>query len=238
MDGVLWRGGTPLKGLDAFFQLLQDAELPYMLATNNSSRSPAQYVEKLRGMGIASVGADNIVNSGLATAHFLLNEYPIGADVHVLGGDGLREVIADAGFPLVEKDADVVVVGLDFHLTYANVTRAVLEIRNGARFIGTNPDATYPTEEGLAPGAGSLLAMVETATDVTPEVIGKPHAPMFAYALEQMGTEPGQTLMIGDRLSTDIAGGEQAGMKTALLFTGVTTPEATGGQRRAAGCGV
>ena len=224
MDGVLWRGGTALAGLGAFFQLLRDAELPYMLATNNSSRSPAQYVEKLHGLGIEDVSEDNIVNSGLAAAHFLLREYPRGADVHVLGGDGLRDVISEAGFALVEHNAEVVVAGLVFDLTYDAVKQAALQIRAGARFIGTNPDATFPTEEGLAPGAGSLLAMLETATDVTPRVIGKPFAPMFEYALEKMGTPPEQTLMIGDRLNTDIVGGQQAGTQTALLFTGVTQP--------------
>jgi 4-nitrophenyl phosphatase len=225
MDGVLWRGTQPLAGLKPFFDMLYDMDAPFMLATNNSSKSPAQYVEKLRGMGIETVAEENIVNSGLATANFLLKEYPIGADVHVLGGVGLFDVVREAGFSIVEKNADVVVAGLDFDVTYDKVARAALEINAGARFIGTNADPSYPSQEGNLPGAGSLLAMLQTATGVSPEVVGKPHAPMFAYALDKMGTQPEETLMIGDRLTTDIEGGINVGMKTALVFTGVTTPD-------------
>lgn len=225
MDGVLWRGMEPLPGLKLFFDMLHDMDAPFMLATNNSSKSPAMYVDKLHGMGVTTVREENIVNSGLATANFLLKEYPIGADIHVLGGQGLFDVIREAGFPIVEQGAEVVVAGLHFELTYDMVARATLEINNGARFIGTNADPSYPSSEGMLPGAGSLLAMLETATGITPEVVGKPHAPMFHYALEKMGTAPEETLMIGDRLTTDIEGGINAGMKTALVFTGVTSPE-------------
>jgi 4-nitrophenyl phosphatase len=225
MDGVLWRGGELLPGMEAFFQLMHDADMPYMLASNNSSRSPAQYVEKIGGMGVNTVREDNIVNSGLATANFLTKEYPIGADVHVVGGDGLRQVIAEAGFPLVDDNAEVVVVGLEFDVTYEHLRRATLQIRAGARFIGTNPDPSFPSPEGLIPGAGSIIAAIEVATDVQPEIIGKPYAPMFEYALEKMGTDPAHTLMIGDRISTDIAGAVELGIKTALVFTGVTTPD-------------
>lgn len=225
MDGVLWRGSEPLPGMADFFQLMQDAAMPYMLASNNSSRSPAQYVQKINGMGVDSVREENIVNSGLATANFLTREYPIGADVHVVGGDGLRQVITDAGFPLVDDGAEVVVVGLEFNITYEHLRRAALQIRAGARFIGTNPDPSFPSPEGLIPGTGSILAALETATDQKAEVIGKPYAPMFEYALDRLGTDPAHTLMIGDRISTDIAGAVALGMKTAMVFTGVNTPD-------------
>jgi 4-nitrophenyl phosphatase len=225
MDGVLWRGSEPLPGMTDFFALMHEINMPLMLATNNSSRSPAMYVDKLRGMGVETIAEANIINSGLATVNYLLSEYPIGADVHVFGGDGLHTVIADAGFNLVERGADVVVVGLKFDLTYDEIKAAVLNIRAGARFIATNPDPTFPAPEGLIPGAGSVVAAVQVASDVTPKVIGKPHAPMFQYALQKLGTAPAATLMIGDRISTDIEGGHNAGMQTALVFTGVTQPD-------------
>jgi len=225
MDGVLWRGSEPLPGMTDFFALMHEINMPLMLATNNSSRTPAMYVDKLKGMGVATVTEANIVNSGLATANFLLNEYPIGADVHVFGGEGLHKIIADAGFNPVERGAEVVVVGLSFDFTYQQLAGAVLNIRAGARFIATNPDPTFPSPEGLIPGAGSLVAAVQVASDAEPEIIGKPYAPMFQFALQQMNTDPAATLMIGDRLTTDIEGGQNARMQTALVFTGVTTPD-------------
>ncbi len=224
MDGVLWRGDSPLPGLTDFFALMHEADIPFMLATNNSSKSPAQYIDKFKRLGVHTVQQHNIVNSGLATVHFLQQEYPRGADVHVLGGAGLHDVVREAGFPLVDEGAEVVVVGMDFELTYEKARRATLQIRAGGRFIGTNPDTSFPSPEGLIPGTGSLLAMLTAATDVQPEVIGKPHAPMFAFALAQTGTAPEHTLMIGDRISTDIAGGAGMGMKTALVFSGVSEP--------------
>lgn len=225
MDGVLWRGDEPLPGMDRFFAFLHEAQLPFMLATNNSSKTRADYVAKLGRLGVTTVTEANIVTSGTATVDFLLREYPIGADVHVLGGAGLRQMLTEAGFPLVERGAEVVVVGLDFDLTYDKLKRAVLNIRAGARFIATNPDPTFPSPEGLIPGNGALVAAVQAATDTPPEVMGKPYPPMFQTALAATGTAPAHTLMIGDRLNTDIQGAAALGMPTALLLSGVTTPD-------------
>ncbi len=225
MDGVLWRGDEPLKGMDQFFALLHEAQIPFMLATNNSSKTRTDYVNKLAKMGVTTVTESNIVTSGTATVDFLLREYPIGADVQVLGGAGLHHMLKEAGFPLVERGAEVVVVGLDFALTYEKIKRAVLDIRDGARFIATNPDPTFPSPEGLIPGNGALVAAVQTATDTPPEFMGKPYPPMFETALATMGTEPAHTLMIGDRINTDIQGAVELGMPTALLLSGVTTTD-------------
>lgn len=225
MDGVLWRGNQPLKGLAEFFDLMHTANLPYMLATNNSSKTPADYIVKLAELGVTGVQEKNIITSGTATVDFLHKEYPIGADVHVLGGDGLRKLISDGGFTLVETGAEVVVVGYDVNLTYDKLKMAAQNIHNGARFLSTNPDKTFPTPDGLAPGNGSITAAVEAATDTAPEFMGKPHAPMFETALARMGTNPAQTMMIGDRLNTDIEGGRDMQLNTVLLFSGVTTPE-------------
>jgi 4-nitrophenyl phosphatase len=225
MDGVLWRGDEPLPGMDRFFALMHEAEMPFMLATNNSSKTRTDYINKLAKMGVTTVAESNIVTSGTATVDFLLREYPNGADVQVLGGAGLVQMLTEAGFPLVERGAQVVVVGLDFDVTYDKLKRAVLDIRAGARFIATNPDPTFPSPEGLIPGNGALVAAVQTATDTEPAFMGKPHAPMFETALATMGTDAAHTLMIGDRLNTDIQGGAVLGMQTALLLSGVTTTD-------------
>ncbi len=143
----------------------------------------------------------------------------------MVGGDGLKDMVCGAGFVLSDE-AGVVVVGIDFNLTYNKLKRAAYLIRGGADFIGTNGDATFPLPDGLAPGAGSILAALETATDCHPLMIGKPNKPMFEAALRGMGTSPEATLMIGDRLNTDIQGAQEAGLPAVLVLTGVTSPAA------------
>ena len=222
MDGVLWRGDTMLPGVAPFFEFLRARGLPFVLASNNSSKTPADYVAKLLSMDIDGVTERQIVTSGTATVDYLLRHYPAGSAVHVLGGDGLKAMVTGAGFTLTD-DARIVVAGIDFNLTYNKLKRAAFLIRAGADFIGTNGDATFPLADGLAPGAGSILAALEKATDRQPFVIGKPNEPMFAAALHALGTAPGTTLMIGDRLDTDIQGAQQAGLPAVLVLTGVTT---------------
>ncbi len=223
MDGVLWRGDDPLPGLGEFFGLLRRRALPWALATNNSSKTRADYVRKLAGMGVPGVPARNIVTSGTATAAWLARHYARGTRVHVFGGDGLREELRAAGFCMADEDVAVVVAGLKRDLSYDDLFRASHLIREGARFIGTNPDTTFPVAEGIAPGAGSLLAALQAASGVEPLIIGKPHAPMFEAALELLGSAPAQTLMIGDRMDTDIPGAAGVGMRTALVLTGIAT---------------
>lgn len=227
MDGVLWRGDQPLAGLTEFVAFLRQKQLPFMLATNNSSKQPTEYVTKLAKMGVDAVAPEQIITSGTATAAYLRGHYPEGSRVYVVGMDGLRRILSSAGFVVVGDDdtADVtaVVCGIDFELSYATMRRAALLIRSGADFIGTNPDRTFPTPEGLVPGAGSLLAMLSAATDCEPVIIGKPERAMFSAALDQLAVEPATVLMIGDRLNTDIQGGRIAGLQTALVLTGVST---------------
>lgn len=232
MDGVLWRGNDPLPGLEEIFQWLGEAEIPFALATNNSSKTPADYVAKLESLGVPDVPEMTIITSGVATAAYLQSRYAVGTRIHVVGMDGLRRILENAGFDISDSMAEdasdpveAVVTGIDFELTYPKLREATLWIRSGADFIGTNPDRTFPSPAGLVPGTGSLLAALEAATDVSPTVIGKPGAPMFETALQIVGTSPEKTLMIGDRLNTDIQGAQNVGMKTALVFTGVTTPE-------------
>ncbi len=223
MDGVLWRGDEPLPGLIEFFNLLHHRAVPYILATNNSSKSPADYIRKLNRLGVQDVPESVIMTSGLATAAYLRERHPAGTRVHVLGGDGLRQAMTQAGFTLVDSDAAIVVSGLDWELNYEKLQRATYLIRAGALFVGTNPDTTFPMPEGQSPGAGSILAALAAATDQQPLIIGKPHTPMFEAALELLGHPASTTLMIGDRLNTDIVGAAQLGMRTALVLSGIST---------------
>ena len=221
MDGVLWRGSQPLPGLLDLFSLLFEREIDFALATNNSRNTPLDYVGKLAGMGVAGIKPRHIVTSGTATVNALRAEYPAGARVYVVGGDGLKQMLVKAGFELDENGAEIVVCGIDFDLTYNKVKTATLLVRQGARFIGTNPDPSFPSPEGLVPGAGSILALVASASGQAPTIIGKPEPGMFQAALRQLGTGPGETLMIGDRIGTDIAGAQALGIATALVMTGV-----------------
>lgn len=225
MDGVLWRGNDSLPGMHETFAWLNAHELPYALATNNSTTSPENYAAKLARLGVVDVPPERIVTSSTVTAAYLREHYPLETRVYVLGEDGLREAVRAAGMMLVEADAQVVVSGLDKQLSYAKLSAAARQIRGGATFIGTNPDRTFPAPDGLVPGAGSILAALIAATDLQPIIMGKPGAPMFREALRRLGTTPDETLMVGDRLDTDIAGAQAVGLHTALMLTGVTTRE-------------
>lgn len=231
MDGVLWRGNTPIDGLADFFDTLNHQGIRFMLATNNAGKTPDQYVQKLGGFGV-TITAEQVMSSALATASFLSHEYnPAETTVYAVGGDGIRQALREAGFNLLERQddttkTDIVTVGLTTDVTYEDFSCATLHIRRGARFIGCNPDATYPSERGLLPGNGSLLALIQTATEQEPTVIGKPGPIMFQECLRRFGDEAtgDNTAMVGDRLTTDILGGRNAGLQTILVLTGVSTP--------------
>lgn len=223
MDGVLWRGEVPLPGLREFFAAARARGLPCALATNNSARTPASYVGKLAKMGVPDFPVSHIFTSGTVTLAYLRAHYATGAPMHILGGDGLRELLSEAGFQLVEKDAAAVVVGLDPKVSYPKLTRAMRCLLAGADFIATNNDSSYPTPDGLAPGAGSLVAALACSSGREPIQIGKPAPPLFEAALATLGAPAARTLMIGDRLETDILGAADCGMPTALVMTGVTS---------------
>ncbi len=223
MDGVLWRGDTPLPGFHDFFDFLQSRAIPFILATNNAGKSPTQYIQRFTDWGV-TMNRENILTSSLATATYLQNEISAGAKLYVIGQDGLREAMREAGFVIIEnsnQSVEAVVVGIDKNLTYQKLKEASLLIQRGARFIGSNGDLTFPTEEGFVPGAGSILAALQAATGLTPTVIGKPERMMFDIAMQKMGCNQADTLMVGDRLDTDILGGQRAGLKTVLVTSGV-----------------
>jgi 4-nitrophenyl phosphatase len=224
MDGVLWRGTAPLGDLPAIFKTIAASGLRVIMATNNASRSPQQYVEKLSALGV-TVEPWQVINSGLATAHYLKERYPKGGNVFVVGEESLVEILKNSGFP-PGKDPVAVVAALDRGITYQKLTDATLLIRSGVPFIGTNPDISFPMPEGQAPGAGAILAALETATGVSPTIIGKPQPEMYKVALERLRTSPEATLVVGDRLETDILGAQRAGCPSGLVLSGVTSLEA------------
>lgn len=224
MDGVLWRGEQELGSLKQIFARLAKNGWKVTLATNNSTRSAHQYVEKLAGFGV-HLEPWQIINSSEATAQFLHRKYPEGGAVFMIGEEGLREALTRYGFHISDQNPVAVVAGMDRQVTYARLSTATLLIRAGAPFIGTNPDRSFPTPQGLTPGAGSILAALEAATDVQPYIIGKPSPEMYQVAMERMGTTPTDTLVIGDRLDTDIAGAQHLGCWVALVLSGVTNRE-------------
>jgi 4-nitrophenyl phosphatase len=227
MDGVLWRDDLPMPGLHDLFVWLTERDIPYALLTNNSSKTQAQYVEKFERLGVFGVPEWRVLTSSIATAADLAARYAAGTSVYVVGMDGVRDALDAAGFDVVDEHApaEIVVAGIDTALTYAKIKRAADLVRAGAEFVGTNADLTFPAADGLNPGAGTVLAAIQAASGVAPRVIGKPARPMFEAALRLIGLNAGQMLMVGDRLDTDIAGAKEAGLPTALVLTGVTTPD-------------
>ena len=237
MDGVLWHGTQPIPGLTDFFQALRELEIRFILATNNASLTPEQYVTKLAKMGV-TVAKNQILTSGIATALYL-SEHVNAAEtrVFVVGEDGAIQPLIERGFTLTglyevnnsndpsKKGADVVVCGKDETLTWAKLATATLNIRAGAKFIGTNADTTLPTEHGLTHGNGAILAALEVATGVTPVIIGKPEPIIYQQALTLLGVEPDETVAIGDRLETDILGAVRTGIRSIMVLTGVSTED-------------
>jgi 4-nitrophenyl phosphatase len=233
MDGVLWRGSQPMPGLAEFFAFLRRAGIRFVLATNNASKTSLEYVERLAGLGV-DVSRDEILCAAEATAEHLAGLLP-GARIFVIGEPPLEHALAERGLVIVPEEAvqlaagadgeqaDFVVVGWNRSLTWKKLARAAQLIRRGARFVGTNPDRTWPSEFGLLPGNGANLAFLQAATDVDPLIIGKPGKAMFDQALARLGLATGHVAMLGDRLETDIEGGQCAGLTTIFVCSGVNS---------------
>ncbi|HRE48076.1 MAG TPA: HAD-IIA family hydrolase [Aggregatilineales bacterium] len=222
LDGVVWRGEIALPGTPSFFHALAKEGIPYLFLTNNAMRNPDDHAAKIATFGIP-VTPSQVINSGFVAAESLAKQYPIGTAIHVLGSENLSRLLTERGFVLNPAEAAVVVVGLDVQVTYEKLKIAGRCILNGAVFIGTNGDVTYPAADGVAPGAGSLIAALSAMTGCAPLLMGKPAPAMFEIALQRLGTAPQETLMIGDRLDTDILGAAQVGMRTALVLSGIST---------------
>ncbi len=228
MDGVLYRGKTGLPGGPELLAFLGEVGVHYLLVTNNSTLSQVQFAERLAGMGMA-VSPDEIMTSGVATASYLADSAPAGTKVNVVGEPALVQELAKRGFVIAGREAEYVVCGWDKTINFEKLATATLAIRDGATFIGTNPDKTYPLEKDIIPGAGSIIASVVAATDQQPTIIGKPEPIITQQAMRALGATPGETAMLGDRLDTDILGGHRAGVATILVLTGISTAEEAAG---------
>lgn len=224
MDGVLYRGRERLPGVQEILTFCTQQDIAYACITNNSTSTPQQYEQKLAEMGIYMPAA-HVLTSSLVTSRYLRAHYPRGTRVYAIGMQGLLDgLFADGYFTPDQQNPHLVVQGADFDITYEKLKLGCLAIRAGARFIATNPDRTFPAEDGLIPGAGSLMAALQAATDVEPFIIGKPQPTMFQVARDMLGSAPETTVVVGDRLDTDIAGAHQAGLRSMLLLSGVTGP--------------
>ncbi len=221
MDGVLWHGDRPVPGLSPFFAFLRRHAIRLILATNNASQTPEQYVAKLGRMGV-TVSRDEILTSAQAAALHLEGIAPKGASVYTIGEMGLTQALGERGFVLSDDQAPYVVVGMDRGVTWEKLARATLNIRAGAVFIGANPDVTLPTERGITHGNGAILAALQAATGVQPVIVGKPEPIMYQQALARLGGGPAETAALGDRLETDILGAVRAGIRSIFVLTGVS----------------
>lgn len=227
LDGVLYRGDRVIPGAPEAVARLRQAGGRVVFVTNNSARTPDHVADRLRGMGFSAQPGD-VVTSAQATARVVAGEAGDGRDptAFVVGEEGIRTALAEAGIELLDDDpgrVGFVVVGWDRGVTYDRLRTASLLVRRGARLVATNTDATYPAPGGeLWPGAGALVAAVETASGVAASVVGKPQAGLFRMALEVAGTGP--ALVVGDRLETDVAGAMAAGLEAVLVLTGAASP--------------
>src|SRR5215208_4124039 len=228
MDGVIWKSDAPIGDLAAIFNRIRARGLKFVFATNNSTKTSDQYVEKLKGLGV-DVEPWQVVTSSQAAARAVAQAFPRGTKALMIGEEGLRKPLEQEGFEIVSVEnapqAQVVVMGMDRGVSFEKLSEAALLIRNGVRFYATNMDKTFPTPRGEIPGAGAWVSVITTATDVQPIVAGKPFPFLMELSLERLGTLKEETLVVGDRLETDIAAGQAVGCPTALVLSGVSTKE-------------
>ena len=224
MDGVLWRDSMPIGDLKLIFQNIRAKGYPFIMVTNNSGRSTQQYVEKLASFRV-DVDESQVISSAIATASYLKDRFPDGGEIFIIGEPSMVDLLKQSGFRQGSSKPLAVVAALDRGINYDKLTKGTLLLRRGIPFIGTNPDKSYPIPEGQAPGAGAILAALEAASGVEPTIIGKPNPQIFSLALERLGTKPKETLVIGDRLETDILGAQNVGCLTALVLSGVSTAD-------------
>lgn len=222
MDGVIYRGKELIPGAKDFIQRLISTQTKFLFLTNNSEQTPIDLVRKLKGFGIDGLNEDNFITSAMATAIFLASQKPAGS-VYVVGGAGLSSELYKRGFSITEHKPDYVVVGKTPSFSFEMIKKAATLIREGAKFIGTNPDMVDPVESGVEPAAGVILTAIEAASGKKPFVVGKPNSLMMMIALKKLGVHPEETVMIGDRMDTDIVGGLEAGLKTCLVLSGVSS---------------
>jgi 4-nitrophenyl phosphatase len=223
LDGTLYSGHNPIPQALEFITLLQQKKIPFLLLTNNSTRLPEEVAAHLLEVIGIEVTTDEIFTSAQAAAQYITNQQKQ-ASVYCIGEKGLQYAIEAEGHILTESTApNFVVQGIDRQFTYEKLEKAVQYIAEGAIFINTNPDHLLPSGDKPSPGAGSLAAAIEMASQVKPIVIGKPSSIILNYALERMGLPAADVWVVGDNIRTDIGGGKHASCRTALVLTGLAT---------------
>jgi NagD protein len=223
MDGVLVHEEAAIPGADRFLARLQEVGLPFLVLTNNSIYTRRDLAARLQASGLA-VPEEAIWTSALATADFLRDQRP-GGSAFVIGEAGLTTALHSAGYTLTERDPDYVVLGETRTYSFERITQAIRLVALGARFIATNPDPTGPTPDGPLPATGSVAALISRATGVEPYFVGKPNPLMMRSALNAIDAHSESAAMVGDRMTTDVVSGLEAGMHTVLVLTGSTSRE-------------
>ncbi len=221
LDGVIYRGNALLPGAKAFIDWLDEHHKKYLFLTNNSFASEEQILEKLKNLGIFT-SAEHMLSAGEAAVQHIARSYP-DASVYLVGEQPMLDLLHAYNLNVVPLDApaaDVVLVGLDRHFDYTKLTGAVRAVRSGAAFIAINRDPLLPIVGGLIPGCGAMVAAIEASSDRSPEVVGKPQPLLLQEAMHILHSQPDETVMIGDSLDVDIAGGKAAGTHTLLVLTG------------------
>ncbi len=221
MDGVIYRGNQLIPGADKFINRLRERGIPYLFLTNNSQRTRRDVAHKLRKLGVDATEED-VFTCAMATARFLANQTP-GGTAYVIGENGLVNALHRNGYTIADDDVDYVVVGEGRTLNFEMVERGVRLVEKGARLIATNMDTTCPTENGIRPGCGAIVSMIERATNRNAFSVGKPSPVMMRAARKQLGLRTDETIMVGDTMYTDILGGAQVGYRTVLVLSGHTT---------------
>lgn len=219
MDGTIYLGEQWIAGATDFLKAVERAGKKYVFLTNNSSKNPEAYIQKLGRMGL-EIGPEQIVTSGMATIDYLQQNYP-GRRVYLLGNELLREEFAQAGILLDDESPEVVVVGFDTSLTYEKMCRVCDLVREGLPYLSTHPDFNCPTESGFIPDAGAIHAFIHASAFRYPDVvIGKPNGMIMDYLSRRAGALKEETAMVGDRLYTDVAAGVNNGYRGILVLSG------------------
>jgi len=227
LDGVVWRGDEPIPGATETIAALRERDKRVVFVTNNASRSPRDYAAKLMKMRLPTEPADVIGSGHAVIEHLRTIGLQPGDRVHVCGTLALAHFVAAHRFTATDETRDVkaLVVAWNPKMVMDDIRRAADVARAGVPFIGANRDATYPTEDGLLPGSGAIIAAIEVASGRRATIVGKPEPKLFRVALERAGAEPNRTLVVGDRADSDAAGAKAAGLACALVLTGVTTEQ-------------
>ncbi|HEX5688494.1 MAG TPA: HAD-IIA family hydrolase [Roseiflexaceae bacterium] len=226
MDGVLVLGSQPIPGANEFIDRLQQAGAKFLVLTNNSLYTQRDLQARLQRIGL-DVPAASIYTSALATAQFLQTQHP-GGSAYVIGEAGLTTALHDAGYIITDHAPDYVVIGETTAYSFERITHAMRLVAAGSRFIATNPDVSGPGDGGLVPATGAVTALIAAATGVQPYFVGKPNPLMMRTALRTIDAHSEESVMIGDRMDTDIIVGTESGLETILVLTGVTRREDVG----------